>query len=290
MRNGSERPDDFKTERLNVRRMDADEVEFAIDLAASEGWNPGIHDGRCFYATDNDGFFLGELDGEPIGCVSAVTYGNDFGFMGLYVVRPEFRDKGLGTRIFETGLEYMAGRNVGGNSVLHQEEYYKAYGFRRGYHNSRYQGTGGGNVPSGVMDVSQVSFDDLLDYDTALFGHPRPEFLRCWIDQPEGAAMAIVKNGRLAGYGVIRRCHTGYKVAPLFADREQIAEDLFVALKSGVPGQPIFLDVPERNPAAIVLAERHDMTVVFQTIRVYIKGEPSIPLERWYGVTSFELG
>jgi len=45
-------------DRLRIRRMTRDEVEFAIDLAAEEGWNPGIHDGECFYATDPNGFFV----------------------------------------------------------------------------------------------------------------------------------------------------------------------------------------------------------------------------------------
>ncbi len=35
------------------------------------------------------GFFLGELDGAPIGCVSAVRYGSGFGFLGLYIVKAE---------------------------------------------------------------------------------------------------------------------------------------------------------------------------------------------------------
>ncbi len=86
-------------DRLSIRRMTRDEVEFAIDLAAEEGWNPGIHDGRCFYATDPNGFFVGELDGELVGSISAVAYDDSFGFIGLYIVKPEFRGKGIGTRL-----------------------------------------------------------------------------------------------------------------------------------------------------------------------------------------------
>ena len=58
--------------RLRIRRMTEAEVAFAIDLAAEEGWNPGIHDGECFYAADPNVFFVGELDGELVGSISAV--------------------------------------------------------------------------------------------------------------------------------------------------------------------------------------------------------------------------
>ena len=41
--------------------MRREEVAFAIDLAAREGWNPGLHDAECFFAADPDGFLIGEL-------------------------------------------------------------------------------------------------------------------------------------------------------------------------------------------------------------------------------------
>ena len=276
--------------RLRVRRMTRGDVDFAIELATKQGWNPGIHDAECFYAADPDGFFVGELDGEPIGCVSAVAYSESFGIMGLYIVKPKFRGMGLGSRMIEKGLAYLEGRNVGGDSVLQQEEYYRRYGFRRAHFSYRYEGVGGGSMPAGVVDISQVPFDDLAVYDAAVFSCPRPRFLKCWIDQPEGRALAVVENGRLAGYGVIRRCRKGYKIAPLFADDPRLAQRLFDALRSHALGKPVFMDTPEPNMAAVALAARHKMKVVFQTLRTYNKGKPPIPLERVYGMTSFELG
>ena len=72
---------------LVVRRMTEGDLKLALDWAAAEGWNPGLHDAHCFYAADGQGFLLGELDGIPIGCVSAVRYGSGFGFLGLYIVK-----------------------------------------------------------------------------------------------------------------------------------------------------------------------------------------------------------
>ena len=277
-------------DRLRIRRMTGAEVEFAIDLAAEEGWNPGIHDGRCFYATDPNGFFVGELDGELVGCLSAISYGDSFGFIGLFIVKHEFRGKGIGTRIWREGMAYLTDHNIGLDGVVEQQSYYLKHGFRTAHRNLRYEGVGGGSLPAGVVDISEVPFEELLDYDTGMFPSSRPQFLKCWINQPEGAALAVVKGSRVAGYGVIRQCRTGYKIGPLFADNEHVAENLFVALKSHVPGESIFLDTPEVNPAAVELAERHHMRVLFQTVRMYSREEPSIPLSRTFGVTTFELG
>ncbi|MFW2572415.1 GNAT family N-acetyltransferase, partial [Legionella sp. 29fVS95] len=49
-----------------VERMEKDEVNIAIDWAANEGWNPGLHDAECFYQADPHGFFAGKLNGKII--------------------------------------------------------------------------------------------------------------------------------------------------------------------------------------------------------------------------------
>jgi GNAT superfamily N-acetyltransferase len=270
--------------------MTKDDVAFVIDLAAEEGWNPGIHDGRCFYATDPNGFFVGELDGELVGSISAVAYNDSFGFIGLYIVKPDFRGKGMGTRLWDVGRAYLTDHSIELDGVVAQQPYYNRHGFRIAYQNLRYEGVGGGIMPEGVVEISEVPYEELLVYDAGIFPAAIPQFLKCWIELPESVALAVVKDSRVAGYGVIRKCRTGHKIGPLFADNEHIAENLFAALKSHVPGESIFLDTPEVNPKAVALAERHHMHVMFQTVRMYSREEPHISRTRIFGVSTFELG
>jgi hypothetical protein len=90
---------------------------------------------------------------------------------------------------------------------------------------------------------------------------------------------------------VLRPCREGYKIGPLFADDPAIAEILFLALKARAgAGDKIYLDTPEANPQALALARRHSMKVVFETARMYTKGAPPLPMDRLFGVTTFELG
>jgi len=95
----------------------------------------------------------------------------------------------------------------------------------------------------------------------------------------------------LAGYGLIRRCELGWKVGPLFANDEAVAERLYAALTTRVAAdEPVYLDIPEINTAAMGLAARHGMRQVFGTARMYTGPSPAIALERVFGVTTFELG
>ena len=89
---------------------------------------------------------------------------------------------------------------------------------------------------------------------------------------------------------MIRQCRRGWKIGPLFADEPETAQLLFDGLAAQAPGAPIFLDVPRPNAAALALARARNMQPVFETARMYTKGDPGIPVDRVYGVTSFELG
>lgn len=277
-----------------VRKMSADDVALAVEWAALEGWNPGLHDADCFRAADPDGFFIGEWRGEPVACLSAVAYGEDFGFIGLYIVKPAFRRQGFGMRVWRHGMDYLRNRNVGLDGVVAQQANYRKSGFRLAYRNIRFQGVAQ-DIPRDAPDLdllnaAELPFERLRDYDRQCFPAVRERFLAAWLAQADAIAQVAGREGQVVGYGVLRRCRTGCKIGPLFADSDEIAVHLFSVLTARIPGEVFFLDVPETNPAAIALAERHGMTSVFETARMYTQQPPAISIERVFGVTSFELG
>ncbi|MDR3096228.1 MAG: GNAT family N-acetyltransferase [Paraburkholderia sp.] len=279
-----------QSEDFIVRTMSAGEVAMSVEWAAAEGWNPGHHDPHCFRAADPDGFFVGVWRGEPVACLAAVAYDEGFGFIGLYIVKPGFRGKGFGMRIWQHGMRYLGERNIGLDGVVAQQANYRKSGFRLAYRNIRYQGRVNGIGCAHAAAAADVPFEQLLAYDRQCFPAARARFVSAWIAQPDAVALATADAGRIAGYGVVRRCKAGCKIGPLFADDADVATGLLRALAASMPGEIIVLDVPETNPAAVALAERHGMTSVFETARMYTKDAPAMAIERVFGVTSFELG
>lgn len=269
------------------------DLDLAVEWAAQEGWNPGLHDADCYFAADPNGFLIGVLNGEPIASISVVRYGSAFGFLGFYIVKPDYRGQGYGLQIWQAGMDYLTGCNVGLDGVVAQQENYKASGFKLAHRNVRYEGVANGEFcpDETVIPLTALSFETIAAYDKPFFPEARPQFLHKWISQPRAYALGILQSGELAGYGVIRPCRTGYKIGPLFADDAALADALFGALTAKVPqGAIIFLDTPEANPAAVALANRHGMTVSFETARMYTGAAPDISLARQFGVTSFETG
>ncbi len=276
-----------------IRTATRKEVDLAVEWAAQEGWNPGLHDAECYYAADPGGFLIGLLNGEPIAMVSSTRYGDTFGFAGFYIVKPDFRGQGYGLQIAQAAIERLKGRNVGLDGVVEQQENYKKSGFKLAYRNVRYQGRGGGQE-SGNTDIvalSSLPFESVAAYEQPFFPERRDAFLKAWVTQPDSTALGILKGGKLAGYGVIRACRTGHKIGPLYADGSRLAARLFQSLASTVSEtDPVYLDVPEPNEAAVELAQRHGMEIVFETARMYSGDAPALPLQRIFGVCSFEVG
>lgn len=202
---------------FTVRRMATGEVGLIRRWADGEGWNPGTHDGPAFFAADPEGFFVGELAGEPVACVSCVRHGDAFGFLGQSIVRPDCRGRRFGLAVWAAGMAHLVGRNVGLEGVLAQVPNYERSGFRFAHPTVRFAGTGGGTSPDGLVPLGGLSFAELADYDAAGFPARREAFLRAWAELPGAVALADVRGGRVAGYGVLRGSSDGYKVGPPFA-------------------------------------------------------------------------
>lgn len=273
-----------------IRTMTRDDVDFAIRLAAKEGWNPGLSDAVSFFAADPDGFFISELNGQPIGTISAVRYPDNFGFVGLYIMTQEARGKGYGMELWEHAIKHLEGCNIGLDAVTEQEQTYTRSGFSTYYRSTRFEGTGGGSRPDSVTPLKDIDFTAILDYDRQCFPGGRESFIRSWLDATGATGYGIMENEKLVGFGVIRPCAMGHKIGPLFADSGDIAETLYSALVSTISGEPFYLDVIEPNSAAMELAQRHNLKEVFVTVRMYTQGEPAIDMNKIFGVTSFELG
>jgi GNAT superfamily N-acetyltransferase len=281
---------------MNIRRMTRDELDMLVEWAAREGWNPGLNDAEVFWATDAEGFVAAEIDGELIGGGSIVAYEKKYGFIGLFIVRPEYRGRGLGNQLWHELNRCLLARldadaAIGLDGVFNMQDYYARGGFRFVCRDLRFEGWGRDlPQPEGIIEVSALPFERIDAYDRRHFPAPRGRFLRAWIHRPGGHALAVVDGDEIRGYAVMRPCRTGYKIGPLFAANAAVAESLLVSLGLRAPGEPIFLDVPEINRGALELVARYRMSEVFGCARMVLGPIPELPEAEIFGVTTFELG
>jgi GNAT superfamily N-acetyltransferase len=280
------------TGEFHIRAMRPHEIALALDWAAAEGWNPGLDDAACFATVDPEGFLIGELDGAPAAIISCVNYDERFAFLGFYIVRPDLRGRGYGLRIWQAAMAHAGSRTVGLDGVVAQQENYRKSGFQLAHRNIRY----GGSVlshrrpPADVVDLADVPFDQIAADDAAVFPAGRKPFLQAWHGGRGHLGRALLRDGKLAAWGLIRPCRRGCKIGPLVADDRASADTVFAALIAGRGGGEVFLDVPGANGEAVALARSRGLTPVFETARMYTGPIPPLRMERVFGITTFELG
>lgn len=278
---------------FSCRTASLSELETILDWAAAEGWNPGTADARSFYAADSTGFFVGVLDERVVSAISAVKYGVGFGFVGLYIVHPEFRGRGFGWATWRHALEPLAERNLGLDGVVAQQAAYARSGFVSAHRSVRYRSAernpagGGGGLPAIPSDATKA----IQAFDRRFFPAERGAFLDAWLTQPGAETCYAERDGHIAAYGLMRPCREGWKIGPLFAENASAASGVLATLIARGAGRPVFIDVPQNNSAAMALVHGAGFTPVFETARMYTRGQPAgVDQAGVFGITSFELG
>lgn len=282
-----------------IRPLSLTELSIPLAWAQEEGWNPGLSDAVAFWNTDPHGFIGGFVDGQLIGSISAVRYGDAFGFMGFYIVKPAFRGRGYGLQLWGAALEHLRGLpSIGLDGVVAQQDNYRKSGFTYAHRNMRFAGKPQLhqrpvklNSDEKLVDTAEVPFETLVDFDARHFPTVRPGFLQDWVKQPGHRGLAIRRGADLCAYGILRPCVSGYKIGPLFAGNIDQARCLMLALCQNLdPTQSVYIDPPADNPDAITLMQELGMTMVFETARMYKGSAPKLSIAQIYGITTFELG
>ena len=303
------------SERFIVRRLSTPEEvrEIMCERVAAGGWRPGALDHVSFFAADETGFFVGELDGKPISCMSVIKHADNFAFLGNYIVDEPYRGGGYGLRTWKAAMASINDNyNTGGDAVIEKVPVYERVGLRPKWCEQRFdivasQAASATSRSHSLQDVdihpiSKVQFHNLLKYDTSAHVFPRQSFLEKWVFAPNCfASVALNDTGDVVGYAVVRttlRKEDGWRIGPLFADNSQIARGLYNDMCTKVavedPRAVIAVDVPYgnlTNPDTLKLVNELSGKPSFKCMRMYRKGVPSgMPVQNIFGITAIEIG
>ena len=294
---------------IRIIETEAEFESIVVKWMAEEKWRPGLKDAECFLACDPSGTLVGELNGKPICCVAITKYGDNFGFIGMYIVRKEYRGKGYGLTIFNAAIERVKPTRtpLALYSVLHREKMYQKKGFQSHCYGARFDF----DVPTAISCLSEISeqspvsvqcldqvdHEALFAYDSHTFGFPRHAFLSKWLRVPGSQAhVATDGEGSVVGYVVARPTFVkeeGFKIGPLFADSVTIAEKLLKAVieelqeEEPVPAVCIYSFTEKGKLLASRLQGKRSLDCVYMTTAGFL---PKACFDKWFGVTTLETG
>ena len=283
---------------LEFRILTFEEFKELTLWAYHEGWDPGINDAHIFYKSYPEGFY-GFFEKEKlIAGGSLVSYNGDFGFMGFFIVNKEYRGNGIGRFLWFKRRDLLlsqlkSGTAIGMDGVLTMQKFYAQGGFEIAFRDERRVRLGKSfSLHSSVQKINErTDLNEILSFDKTCFGFDRKEFMTNWIMNPTAVAFcSFDEHGKTVGLTVLRKTNEGYKIGPLFANNYAIAEYLYQACLNEVPAEKVYLDIPCCNEDAVRLSSNYETEYVFECARMYYGNPPEIPLQKVFGITTFELG
>jgi hypothetical protein len=181
--------------------------------------------------------------------------------------------------------------SIGMDGILAMQPFYQKGGFNIAFRDERFELLGKAySFSDHVSTIELEDFSEILKYDKLHFGFQRTLFLNQWLTMPESKVIKYKHNNEIKGYAVIRPAEKGYRIGPLFAQDDSIAEELLKCCLSFATEDSVFLDIPTINENAMKLVKKYDGKYIFECARMYHGQAPDLPINHIYGITSFELG
>ncbi len=238
---------------FSVRTMSESDIDFGLSVEALSGWNQIPADWKCLLRYQSDGCFTGVVADRPVATITTTCYSTDLAWIGMMLVHPDFRRRGIATRMMKHALHWLQQRGtqcVKLDATPAGAAVYEQLGFQKEWDFHRFVKEGAGTANTiDLSSVSMVTADFVVpEFDTQAFGANRHQFLAelaaiSTVAQT-GQSFGMLRSGRLASY-------LGPVVANSVADAEAVIRILLAGTHC-----PVFWDVPGPNAAAMKLAER----------------------------------
>lgn len=261
--------------------MTAADIPAGMRLKEIAGWNQTPADWERFVGASPEGCFVAESDGRVVGTATTITYrdickGTDegrFAWIGMVLVDPEFRSRGIGTRLLEKTIEYLDSCRVPSlklDATPSGKPLYEKLGFAAEYEIERWMlkrspgarragkqrllsTAATARATASSPEAAQPKLEGIFKLDRDVFGADRGELLRSLDREAPAFTQSVERRGELAGYTLGRKGSRADHLGPWMARDETAAAELLDEFLRRSVRETIFVDVLKANPFAIPL-------------------------------------
>ena len=228
---------DFSVELplMHLRVMTKADICAAQRLREIAGWNQTKTDWERFLEACEEGCFVAELDGKVCGTAATISFENRFAWVGMVLVDPAFRGRGIGTRLLEQTIEYLDAQRIACiklDATPQGRPIYEKLGFVPEYEIERWtlrrspvqmiERSGAGRpqeFPTGLLE-------DIFETDRTVFGADRSFLLKSLHQQTPHFTAGIKREGTLQGYTFGRKGSFADHLGPWIANDAPTARKL----------------------------------------------------------------
>ena len=305
-----------KEETFVIRRATSlADLQWVIKMATEEDFIPREKEAECYFSAGlTSEFYIGELDGERISCMSLVRHGESSVMGGYNIVHKSYRGQGYGRKMMQVGLKNLGDQcNIQTMAPRSSINPYQKHGYQSGWIVKLYQftasraaeGLASCQLPPSVEEIlpaNKADFEKLFAYSADMMGSSQTckSLLAAWLCHlQESSWAAIDKNGEVVGYLIMskttRFTEDGYCIAPFFADSPAIARSLLKVaaefVSESYPNHNIFVDIPaDYNPEGVSILEEKIGAKLYVDLTFMANKEiPNKPLSKVFSFASTQV-
>jgi GNAT superfamily N-acetyltransferase len=289
---GRGRPGEYPV--IEIRRMAWADVDFGMQLCRLANWNQLEADWRRLFAISPEGLFVAECDGQRCGTASAVNYGRALGWIGMMLVHPDYRRRGVASVLLDRCIRHLRALEVESIKLDATEQGRPVYlksGFRdeQPIHRMIQTHRGIQKQPSPEVRAPFHDWARVASMDDEAFGADRVALLRLLGNDGESAATG--DGRRISGYGLARRGFHAAMVGPVIAVDGATAGVVLESLLSRLPVGSVYADVLPRNGEAEKLFRSMGFAVERRLTRMWLGAPGRVGrTEMIFSAAGFELG
>lgn len=237
-------------EKIEIRPLAERDVAEAMRLKEAAGWNQTEEDWLRLLRLGAHGCFAATAGGRLVATTTTTAYGRALAWVGMVLVDPTFRRKGIATALVRAALDHLESEGVAAvklDATPEGAHVYESLGFEPELRIERWTGTAGGNSSedsmSGDATASQLS-EGLFEFDRRAFGADRSELLKALLDGAGAAlSLSVGDGGGLRGYALARRGSQAAYVGPVVAEDIETVAFLLGDLLGRLGNGQVYVDL-----------------------------------------------
>lgn len=285
---------------MRLRTMTKEDIPDAQRLKQIAGWNQTEMDWDRFLEAGEAGCFVAELDGQVCGTAATISFENRFAWVGMVLVDPSRRGRGIGTRLLEQTIEYLDALRIPCiklDATPEGRPLYERLGFLPEYEIERWTLRRAAGQVAGTSEASCFAdfppnlLEDILEADRDLFGANRSFLLKSLHQQTPGLTAGITSEGKLQGYTFGRKGSFADHLGPWMANDAPAARTLLERFLTCSTRDVLIVDWLKSNSIAGQLLRSCGFSYTRPLTRMY-RGENAYPgrVERLCAILGPEFG
>jgi GNAT superfamily N-acetyltransferase len=251
----------FVVSVIEIREMTAGDLDFCLEMFQITGWGNTTDDVLRMISYEPGGCFVASLDGEDVGMVGSIGYG-EVGYLGNLIVRPVYRGQSIGATLMKAAMEHLLDVGVESirlDSVPKAIPLYERLGFREEALSLRFTGLATEKPRIGCRQMLESDLPDILELDLKFFGASRGRVLkRVHADFP-GLCFVAWERSKLVGFIMAKQGEGRTRIGPWICEPNEprITERLLHRLIDKVAGSTLWAGVPRGNQVSVEILERN---------------------------------